>query len=291
MKNKQISREFKVIPTQLTEEQFNIFVFGHLSKGRRGPRSKLSFYKIFNYILKFMHTGVQWSCLPIQAADDGKPEISFISIYRIFRRWVKDGSLLKVFESSVISLAKNKLLDVRTLHGDGTTTVAKKGGDVIGYSGHKHQKGEKVIAITDKNANIVAVSVVSPANENESILLPDAFCGLKSMAKVIGINLSNTVMSLDSAYDSRKNRKMIFNSGMIPNIKENKRNRKKTKRGPKRIYDERIFQERFYTVERAFAWEDKFKRLLMRFERISINHYCMKLIAYTMINLRHFCAV
>lgn len=289
MKNKQISREFKVIPTQLTEEQFNLFVFEHLSKGRRGPRSKLSFYKIFNYILKFMHTGVQWSCLPIQTAANGKPEIGFTSIYRIFRRWVKDGSLLKVFESSVIFLAENKLLDARTLHGDGTTTVAKKGGDVIGYSGHKHQKGEKVIAITDKNANVVAVSVVSPANENESILFPDAFCGLKSMAKVVGIKLSNTVMSLDSAYDSRKNRKMIFNSGMIPNIKENKRNRKKTKRGPKRIYDERIFQERFYTVERAFAWEDKFKRLLMRFERISINHYCMKLIAYTMINLRHFC--
>jgi hypothetical protein len=33
------------------------------------------------------------------------------------------------------------------LHGDGTNTVAKKGGDGIGYSGHKHQKGEKVIAI------------------------------------------------------------------------------------------------------------------------------------------------
>lgn len=42
-------------------------------------------------------------------------------------------------------------------------------------------------------------------------------------------------MSLDSAYDSRENRKIIFNNKMIPNIKENKRNRKKTKRGPKNI--------------------------------------------------------
>ena len=55
---------------------------------------------------------------------------------------------------------------------------------------------------------------------------------------------------------------------MIPNIPENKRNRKATKRGRKRIYDENIYQERFRTVERTFAWEDKFKRLLMRFERI-----------------------
>ncbi len=42
-------------------------------------------------------------------------------------------------------------------------------------------------------------------------------------------------------------------------------------------------------VERMFAWEDKFKRLLLRFERIQQRHYGMKLLAYTLINLRKFC--
>src|SRR5262249_25166557 len=42
-------------------------------------------------------------------------------------------------------------------------------------------------------------------------------------------------------------------------------------------------------VERTFAWEDKFKRLLLRFERIQHRHYGMKLLAYTLINLRKFC--
>jgi hypothetical protein len=75
---------------------------------------------------------------------------------------------------------------------------------------------------------------------------------------------------------------------MIPNVKENLRNRKHTKRGRKRIYDEAIFEERFNTIERVFAWEDKFKRLLLRFEHISLHHFGFKLLAYTMINLRHF---
>jgi hypothetical protein len=35
-------------------------------------------------------------------------------------------------------------------------------------------------------------------------------------------------------------------------------------------------------VERAFAWEDTFKRLLPRFERIQQQHYGMKLMAYTL---------
>jgi hypothetical protein len=42
-------------------------------------------------------------------------------------------------------------------------------------------------------------------------------------------------------------------------------------------------------VERTFAWEDKCKRLLLRFERIQQRHYGLKLMAYTLINLRAFC--
>lgn len=49
-----------------------------------------------------------------------------------------------------------------------------------------------------------------------------------------------------------------------------------------------IFEERFRTIERVFAWEDKFRRLLLRFERLSPVHYAFKTLAYTMINLRHY---
>jgi transposase len=76
---------------------------------------------------------------------------------------------------------------------------------------------------------------------------------------------------------------------MIPNIPENIRNRKTPKPGPKRIFNKGIWAERFFTIERVFAWEDKFKRLLLRFERRSELHYALKSLAYAMINLRHFC--
>jgi hypothetical protein len=33
----------------------------------------------------------------------------------------------------------------------------------------------------------------------------------------------------------------------------------------------------------------KFRRLLLRFERISDVHYALKTLAYSMINLRHYC--
>ena len=95
-------------------------------------------------------------------------------------------------------------------------------------------------------------------------------------------------LNLDGGFDSVHNRKCIFNAALIPNIKENPRNRKTTKRGRKRFFNEAIHVLRM-RVERTFAWEDKFKRLLLRFERIQQRHYGMKLMAYTLINLRKFC--
>jgi len=131
--------------------------------------------------------------------------------------------------------------------------------------------------------------VVAPGNRNETILLKPEIAKLVNIAKTIGLKLAGSIMSLDGVYNSRKNRKAIFNLGMTPNIPENKGNSKKPKRGRKQKYNPSIFVERFRTIERLFAWEDKFKRLLLRFEFHSINHYAMKTIAYSMINLRHFC--
>jgi hypothetical protein len=108
------------------------------------------------------------------------------------------------------------------------------------------------------------------------------------MARAIGMDLQGSTVSLDGVYDCRANRKAIFNRDMIPNIPENPRGRKAPKRGRKQRFDPAIFEERFRTIERVFAWEDKFRRLLLRFERLSPVHYAFKTLAYTMINLRHY---
>jgi tmRNA-binding protein len=121
------------------------------------------------------------------------------------------------------------------------------------------------------------------------VLFPKGLKALKSVAKQVGLDLRDAYLNLDGGFDSRANRKCIFNAGMIPNIPENPRNRKTTKRGRKRLFNEAIHTLRL-RVERTFAWEDKFKRLLLRFERIQQRHYGMKLLGYTMINLRVFCS-
>ena len=226
--------------------------------------------------------------MPIDKDENGKDEIHYSRIHRIFSTWVEDGSFARIFEESVIRLHINNKLDTSVIHGDGTTTATKKGGDTIGYNGHKHIKGDKVVAFCDRNCNVLSPFESAAGNRNESPLFRKAMKELKSIFKKVGLTLCSSIMSLDGAYDCKQNRKMIFNSGMTPNINPNKRNTKKSKRGRKPIFDPAILAERFNTIERVFGWEDKFKRLLMRFERISQLHYGLKTLAYTMINLRHF---
>ena len=120
------------------------------------------------------------------------------------------------------------------------------------------------------------------------VLLPEGLKALKKVAQEVGLDLRGAYLNLDGGIDSARNWKCIFNAGLIPNIKENPRNRQTTKRGRKRLFNEAIHALRMRVV-RTFAWEDKFKRLLLRFERIQQRHYGMKLIPYTLINLRGFC--
>ena len=129
---------------------------------------------------------------------------------------------------------------------------------------------------------------MAPVNETDMVLLPQGLHALKEVAQQVGLDLRGALLNLDGGFDSAHNRKCIFNAGLTPNIPENPRNRKRPKRGRKRRFNAALHTLRL-RIERTFAWEDKFKRLLLRFERIQQRHYGMKLMGYLLINLRAFC--
>jgi hypothetical protein len=120
------------------------------------------------------------------------------------------------------------------------------------------------------------------------VLLPDGLKALKKVAKQVGVDRRGAYVNLDAGFDSPDNRKCIFNAGMIPNIQETPRNRKRPKRGRKRLFNAAIHAWRT-RVDRTVAWEDKFKRRRLRFERIQPRHFGMTLMAYTLIKVRGFC--
>jgi transposase len=190
------------IPVQLFEAEFNQFILPHLSMPKRGPKCKLGYHRLFNLILWVLYTGMQWKCRPVPKDGDGKAEIHYTTLYKAFAKWSDDGSLEHAFIASVKHLAVHQQLDLSVLHGDGTNTVAKKGGDGIGYSGYKHQKGEKVIAIIENHGYILVPLPVAPVNEADTVLLPDGLKALKRVANLAGLNLHRSYLNLDGGFDS-----------------------------------------------------------------------------------------
>lgn len=114
---------YNVLPKQVNRKEFNQFIRPHLKKPVKGPAPKLSTYKLFNYILYVLHTGMQWKQLRTR-----HNELHWSNVYKWHSRWSKNGSYHALFLASVITLAAQNKLDLSILHGDGSNTIAKKGG-------------------------------------------------------------------------------------------------------------------------------------------------------------------
>ncbi len=115
------------IPVQFRAPEFAEFLLPPLSRPKRGPQCKIGSHKSFNYLLKVLYTGRQWQELPIDKDPEGKAELHYTGVFKLFARWAEDGSLERAFLASVKHLDEAKKLDLSLLHGDGSNTVAKKG--------------------------------------------------------------------------------------------------------------------------------------------------------------------
>jgi transposase len=145
-----------------------------------------------------------------------------------------------------------------------------------------------VIAGVENHGDVLSPLTMAPVNEGDMVLLPAGRKDLKRVTRQVGLYVTGAVLNLDAGFDSKAHRQGVFNAGLKPTIKENPRNRQKPKRGRKRFVAAALDKLRF-TVERTFAWKDKFKRLLLRFETKQSRHLGFTLLAFTLINLREFC--
>ena len=188
-----------VDPASFGVAQFEQFVLPHLISGSLGPEPKRGAHAIFNYILRVLYKGCQWKELAIEKDTQGVPEIHYTRIYSAFRRGQASGCFDAVFVQSVFNLHQANLLDISVIHGDGTTTAAKKSGDNIGFSGHKKMKRDKVVAFCDRNCNVIAPFVPTPGNRNESPMMRQALPLIMQIAKAVGFSMKGTIVSLHGA--------------------------------------------------------------------------------------------
>jgi len=227
------------IPTKITEEAFDYHIRPCLSTAKRGFVSKIPLFKVFNYILYRLHTGCQWHQLPLapDLHDPEKSEISYHAVYYHFRKWSLDGSLEAVWQLSILSVQEE--LDLSELNLDGTHSVAKKGGASVAYQGRKKAKTSNILPIMDANGYIVASTDVASTdivegNHHDAFDLKPQLQSAFKFLKRLGFDIHGAFFNADSAFDTKEARKTCFNHGLVPSIPENKRNRKRAKKGPRK---------------------------------------------------------
>lgn len=217
-----------------------------------------------------------------------KKEISWQAVYYHFRKWSADGSLEKVWQASIQTVQGE--LDLRHLNLDGSHAIAKKGGESVAYQGRKRAKTSNILPILDANDYIVASTGIVAGNHNDAFNLKSHLQAAFGSMKRLGLTIAGAFFNADSAFDTREARKVCFRYGVVPNIAENKRNRKTPKRGRKRLFNAEVYQQRF-AREHGFAWIDKFRALLIRFDRKDAHFLGAHHIAFALINLRHVFAL
>lgn len=130
---------------------------------------------------------------------------------------------------------------------------------------------------------------MSSVNVHDTRLFPTSLSHLCELAYYLELDIAESFFTLDSGFDSRDNYACILDAEMFPVIKPNLRGTKNQKKREKRLnaFDaiEKIYKERF-TIERCFAWEDKYRKLVIRYETLQSTFMGFRYLAYSMINFR-----
>jgi len=279
------------IPESVTEDQFRDYILPYLTTARRGYVSKTPLYGIFNLILYRLHTGCQWDRLPVSRAASeraNRNEPSWQAVYAHWRKWSADGSLQRVWQGSIGHI--RHALDLRQINLDGSHVIAKKGGESVAYQRRKRAKTSNILPITDKNGYLIACTRIVAGHHNDAFNLKDHLQTAFKTMKRWGLVFSGAFFNADSAFDTKEARKVCFNYRVVPNMAENKRNRKYVKRGRKRLFNPQVYKDRFVS-ERSFAWIDKFRALLLRFDLKDAHFLAGHHLAFALINLRHLFAL
>lgn len=147
------------------------------------------------------------------------------------------------------------------------------------------------MSICDNSGNILAPLTVRPVNQHDSVLFTESFFALLETAEFLNLDLFDSYLTLDSGFDSDANLTTIRGQGLTPVIKPVNRAKQSPESFALRLQNfqqhEHIYLHRS-TIERTFAWEDVYRKLVIRYETLQSTHMGFKYLAYSMVNLRWF---
>lgn len=267
---------------KLTKNEIETCILPFIPKNRRGFPSSFNQGDIFKSIVHKLKTGCQWNFLFVDL-EGSKPPFSWQTVYYFYRKWSKKGVFKEMFDTYP-ALWSDKL-DTEKLNLDGTHSLVKRSAESSQYQHRKKAKTSNVLIMTDGRGIPIAIGDILRGNHNDLYRVVPQFGAMIKELNSKNICVHNSILNADKGFDSKKPRRAIMRRNIVPNIKENTRNRKTKKRGRKRFYNDEIYKTR-YVNERCFAWLDSFKTLLIRFDKRDSHWLNWHYLAFAIILLK-----
>jgi putative transposase len=259
-----ISDELWAVPHPLLPVYVNPHPFG-------GGRPRMSDRHCADAIFYVLRTGCQWQAL------DQTELCAHSTAHDRFQAWVQAGVFLKLWQAGIKRFEELCGIDWDWLSMDGAMTKAPLGGEKTGpnptdrgKSGVKRSvltEGHGVpVGLTIAGANRHDMKLVRPTIESMVIERPEPTEGQPQG------------MCLDKGYDYEEVRATLKDFGFTAHIRARGDEAQKIKR-------EAGFKARRWVVERVHSWMNRFRRLLVRWDKKSENylaflHFACGLIAF-----------
>jgi transposase len=214
---------------------------------------KKAFFAIF-YILR---TGIQWKALP-RSLGAGS------TVHDRFQKWVREGVLLELWRAGLHKYDELKGLDWEWQAIDGAMTKAPLGCENTGPNPtDRAKKGTKRHLLTEGNGMPISV-VVTGANRNDFKETKNVFDNIV-VDRPKPTTRKKQNLCGDKGYDYPEVHELVKEYGYTGHIKT---------RGEESSAKAKIpgYRARRWVVERTHSWMNRFRRLLIRWEKKTENY-------------------
>ena len=263
------------------QDMIQTHIVQHLSQGSRGPKPRVPLWELVNAILYKLKSGCQWEMLPVKALIFSG-SVDYKTIFHHFRKWVKDGSWERAWYA--LTRAYKHLLDLSTAQFDGTHSLAKRGGDAVGYQRRKRGKTSNILLLTDRNGIVVACGEPVAGNHHDVYQIEQQLGQIFEQLRQMDIPIEGLFLNADAGFDAKIVRQVLEREGVILNVAPNRRSQSSFDN--EYLFDEEMYQERF-AVERTNAWIDSFRTLLIRQDTTNESWTAWHYLAFTTWLIKH----
>lgn len=228
-------------------------------------RPPIKFIRSLNGIFYLLKTGIPWKGLPRCFGSSS-------AVHRAFQRLSSRGFFEKLWHKELQEYNQLHGLKLEVQAGDCAHIKSPLGQEKTGKSPVDRKKlGTKRSIIVEQNG-IPLGCALGAGNRHDSILFEDS---IRSIPSFINQPFYKE-MHLDSAYDTKNIGVMLFNFYYVPKISKNKRNSKLPIIHPKS-------EKKRWVVESTHSWMNRFRRLLIRFEKLANNYLALMQFSFSII--------